>query len=229
MVSVREREPALKQVLLEAERYRLLALSLGYPDPSELQEELSAVPPELEPMARALRVHLDDALSGEYLRLFAQSAPVSPYEGTYFVEEKGVLMGQLAALYDLFGARTGGTEHESPDHIGVEVEFAALITLKEALALRDGGGEPLEISRGARRAFFEDHLGRWVEEFARRLSEATRHPFYAAVASELVQAVMRDVEERGYQLAKKARSRALPMLPNEAEHITCAPAENVEL
>ena len=228
MVSVRDPEPTLRSTLVEAERYRLLGLSLCYPDPEELRSELAAVPVELEAIASVLRPHVDAALPGEYLRLFAQSAPVSPYEGTYFVEEKGVLMGQLAALYQLFGARTGGQEHESPDHIGVEGGFAALLTLKEALCLRDEEAEPLEVTRAARRAFFEDHLGRWVEEMARRLAEETRHPFYANLGPLLVSTITNDIVSRGYQPMRKARGRGLPVV-NDAEHVTCATPGGVEL
>jgi putative dimethyl sulfoxide reductase chaperone len=208
---------------MRAEGYRLLGMAFAHPDLAALREELASAPPELDAIAGCLRPHLDDRLAGEHNRLFSQTTPVSPNEGHYFASDKGVLMGQLAKLYELFGARIGGEERESPDHVGVEIEFAALLSLKEALALDAGEDAQLEIARAARRVFMEEHLGRWTDELGARLVTAARHPFYAALGQALAAWVDADVRASEFSVAQKANTtrRALPVVEALGDELAC--------
>lgn len=227
MVLVRDAEPAVKSALLRAEGYRLLGLALAYPEPEELRAELAAAPAELDPIAGRLLPWLDDELAGEHARLFSQTTPVSPCEGHYFASDKGVLMGQLAKLYELFGARVGGSERESADHIGVEVEFAALLSVKEALALDAGAEaeESLEVTRRARQVFMQEHLGRFTDELGARLAESSRHPFYALLGEVLARWVAADLAASGFCVERKADAarRSLPVVAPapEPDELTC--------
>lgn len=222
MASVRDVEPAVKQLLLRAEGYRLLALALRAPDVGELREELEAVPPELAPLGE-LAARLDDDVRFEHTRLFAQSTPVSPYEGSYVRTDKGALLGQLAAFYELFGARVG-VEHEPPDHIGCQLEFAALLTLKHALALGEGDEEHAAVAARARRVLLEEHLGRWAGPFAGRLAERTQHVFFATLADVLASFVEGDLQAEGWRAEPLVAGRALPLV--EGEELSCPMAES---
>jgi TorA maturation chaperone TorD len=225
MVLVRDPESAVNHALVRAEGYRLLGIAFAHPDPALLREELASAPSELATIAARLAPHVDEQLSGVHSRLFSQSTPVSPHEGSYFVSDKGVLMGQLAALYELFGARVGGAERESPDHIGAELEFAALLSLKEALALAGGPApsESLEVTRHARQVFMEEHLGRWTDELGARLSATAEHPFYVALGQALAAWVAGDVAASGFSVQDKASrtNRALPVLEPPADELGC--------
>jgi TorA maturation chaperone TorD len=124
--------------LIFAEGYRLLAAAFRYPEVEELREILTEVlepaqesAEEIRQLAAPLLEQLDDELAAEYNRLFAQSVAVSPHERAYTGGDLGPGLGQLAALYEAFGLRSGGTEGEVPDHIGAELEFAAFLCLKE--------------------------------------------------------------------------------------------------
>jgi putative dimethyl sulfoxide reductase chaperone len=220
MVLVRDAESAVNRALLRAEGYRLLAVAFAHPEPEQLREELAAAPGALDAIRAPLLAHVDDRMAGEHTRLFSQTTPVSPNEGHYFASDKGVLMGQLAALYELFGARIGGGERESPDHIGVELEFAALLSLKEALAQ---GAEELEVAQAARRVFMQEHLGRWTDELGARLESASGHPFYAALGRALADWVAADLGESGFVVERRA-GRALPMVQVDGDELTCASA-----
>ncbi len=205
-----------------AEGYRLLGTALSYPKPERLRAELAGAPPELSAIAKPLLETIDDAIAGEHLRLFAQSAPVSPYEGAYVARDKGALLGQLAALYELFGAHSGGSEHEPPDHAGAEIEFVALLALKQAMALHRGELENAEITARARRVFVEEHLGRWLPELCRRLESASFHPFFQTLARTLAAWIARDIAASGFEVIPLALRRTLPVAEaTEAEDLTC--------
>jgi DMSO reductase family type II enzyme chaperone len=228
MVLVRDPESAVSRALVRAEGYRLLGIAFAHPDAELLREELASAPRELAAIAARLGPHVDERLAGVHSRLFSQSTLVSPHEGNYFVSDKGVLMGQLAALYELFGARVGGAERESPDHIGAELEFAALLSVKEALALDAGPArsESLEVTQQARQVFMEEHLGRWTDELGARLSATAEHPFYAALGQALADWVAADVEASGFSVQQKASSsrHALPVIETPADDLACGAA-----
>lgn len=215
--------------LERATGYALLGRAFAYPDPEVLVVELQALaggPPALARLAAALAPHLELggggswALEGEYNRLFATGVAVSPYETAYLRDDPGLRLGRLAALYEAFGARAGGPARERPDHIGTELEFAALLCLKEALfAERAAGPEPapeaaraLAEIRRARRLFAEEHLGRWASTFAARLAAATEQPFWRVLAAELARWVERDLQEHRWQ---PLPAPALPLEPAE--------------
>jgi TorA maturation chaperone TorD len=215
----------VKSLLLRAEALRLLALALRHPAPDVLREELESLPDELAEL-RALAPFVDGDLPFEHTRLFAQSTPVSPYEGSYVRTDKGVLLGQLAALYELFGVRVGA-EREPPDHMGCQLEFAALLALKQALSLRDGAAEHAEVAARARQVLCEEHLGRWVGEFSRRLRELARHPFYVALAELLPVFVARDLALEGWHAEPLDARSCLPVLDPDA--LTCPMSERQDL
>lgn len=217
-------EAGARAELVRAEGYRLLALALGHPDLDELRAELAAAPVELCTIG-ALGAHLDAGVRFEHTRLFAQSTPVSPYEGSYVRGDKGVLLGQLAALYELFGVKVSA-EHEPPDHIGCELEFSALLAVKRALCLRDGPSERLDIVERARGVFMQEHLGRWAAPFAARLRETSEHEFFRVLADVLTDFVERDLHENGWRAERLFEGRSLPVLddPDESE-LTCPLAE----
>ena len=223
MASIRDPERAVKDALIRAEGYRLLALAVRHPEVEELRAELAAAPHELGGVGSLLPL-VDDDMPSEHTRLFAQSTPVSPYEGSYVPGDKGVLLGQLAALYELFGVKVGG-EHEPVDHLGCQLEFAALLSLKQALCLRDGSEEHLEVTRGARRVFMQEHLGRWVGPFARRLRERSQHAYFHALAELLPDWVARDLESEGWEAERLTDERSLPVVESDAVSCPMEPRE----
>lgn len=68
-------------------------------------------------------------------------------------------MADIAGFYRAFGFEVSG---ERPDHIVPELEFLALVLVKEAYALMAGDGGGAEICATARRKFVTGHPGRWL-------------------------------------------------------------------
>lgn len=203
---------------LHAEDYHLLALGLRYPDLAVLRSQwptLGEIREErgsLRELA-ALGLFLDEELAGEHNRLFATRVAVSPYETAWVPLDKGARLGQLAALYEAFGVRAGGAEHETPDHIGAQLEFFALLCLKEILAEED---QQREDCRRGRRILMEEHLGRWAPAFGRALARESLHPFYRGIGERIVTVLEADLRELGVM----ADPVDGPQVEGEA-HMTC--------
>lgn len=224
-------QEARKQAIERAEAYRMLAVIFGEIDLETLSEELScAAQGPLKDMLAPLEGTLDEDLPYEATRLFAQGVAVSPCETSYGRADKGTVLGQLAALYGLFGARTGGAEAEAPDHICVELEFAAILCIKEAFAIEQGDEEKLAISRRAQEVFLTEHLAAFAPRFVQRLVQSTDLPYFIAAGEVLARWLTRDLEQNGWTPERWAAS--LPVVANDAEDFepaTCPVAAGGEI
>lgn len=181
-------------VAADALGFALAGALMGYPDAAfsgRIKELLSV--PELighgaaEALARFLTwigtpASLDD-LRSEYIECFDRSALSPLYEGEYgrvrMVSKTGVL-ADLSAFYQAFGFELEeGDGHETGDHLAVELEFYALLLMKELALSGLGDSAGVDIVRDARRKFVLEHLGGFVRGLALR-SEVTRSEPYAA-------------------------------------------------
>lgn len=113
-----------------------------------------------------------DRLRAEYIATFDHGrVHHSLYETEYSRDRalvKGQALADIAGFYRAFGLAFGQEDgaHEMLDHVAVELEFYALLLLKqEALAVRgDAEGEAIVFE--ARQKFLEAHLGRFVGAIA---------------------------------------------------------------
>ena len=131
----------------------------------------------------------------EYNRLFVgpgrPQAP--PYESVYR-DARGLVMGPTAREVERRYAEAGlglaPNHRDLPDHVATELGFMAHLALQEAEA------QPKEALTwlDRERAFLRDHLAVWLPRFCQRVREASRHPFYAALAELTVTFVNLDME-----------------------------------
>ncbi|MGE3536161.1 MAG: molecular chaperone [Candidatus Tectimicrobiota bacterium] len=202
----------INNALLRADLWRLLAGAFTCPTDENLQE-LSALAAELadclasdatslalpvQLCAQTLAEHQASALEGEYHSLFTTQVLVSPYEGTYHRTERGAIIGDVAAFYTAFALQLA-PQSGPPDALWNELAFLAWLALKEAYALEQDLSEALEVTQHATRRFLDDHLGRWVPLFVRRLLDTTGHPVYVTAAQLLIEAVALTAEQLGIE------------------------------
>jgi len=138
---------------------------------SEL-ERLGLPVPDPEAVARAAKL--------------LQRGIIPPYETSY---EAGrapggmtFQMADIAGFYRAFGFEASG---ERPDHIVPQVEFLALLFVKEAYAWLAGDAEGADVCSVARRKFAAEHLGAWLPELAERAHETQGGEPIAALAQAL--------------------------------------------
>lgn len=197
-------EAALDRALARADAYRLLAGLFRDPDDPDLQG------PDADPGEGALamlRSALDVLEAHGGARAWAALAPIAdrqhravehravfghvvahgcpPYETEYgrrHVFGQSQDLGDIRGFYEAFGVRPrrGG---ERPDHVAVELEFLALLALKEAVALATGEAGRVDVCRDAARRFLADHAGRWLPALAGRIARRAPDTGYAALAA----------------------------------------------
>ena len=139
------------------------------------------------------------------MRILAGYMP--PSSGTARVAGYDVTQDSLAVR-----RRIGYLPETVPLYPEMEVsgylEFMAALCAKEALARSHDLHEQAEICRDARRAFLVEHLGRWGGQFARRIAEHARLPYYAALADLLVALLNHEAAELNVVLEEQPVTQA---------------------
>ena len=201
----------VSDMLFRGAVWQALALGFAYPS-SVVLEQLKARWSELlngscpwpagvnQPFQHANRLVLSadgETLEREYVRLFGPVARCPLHETAY--GDAGRLLGRSASLADIagfylaFGLHPTGSDPHREDHIGLELEFMSLLTVKEAYAMAEGLQEPLEVTRTAQQRFVQDHLGTWIDALTAQLRLCEPHPFYAALGESLGTVVRTEV------------------------------------
>ncbi|MFQ5838895.1 MAG: molecular chaperone [Thermoplasmata archaeon] len=146
------------------------------------------------------------ALAAERLRLF-EKGECPPYEASHRREEdplKDVLMADVAGFYRAFGLEP---RDDLPDHLVSELEFMALLCLKEAHARLRDNQEALEVVLSAQEKFLADHLGRWLEGFREALLRQSRLDVYPLLVDLLVDFVRAEMRHLGIPAEETASER----------------------
>lgn len=191
--------------------YRVLGSVFLPPEPDRLAMLVAAVP-EIERVAQPLEgmaghrawtslVHrlgsLDDddvdRMRTQYTGLFlsgSRDLTVQPYESSYAPVSEYDIATVSAAVESRY-RRAGiqlATTGELPDHVAVELEFCAYLCHQEGDAVSDVDAAHW---RAERRSFLDDHLIRWLPDFAAKLARVMPDSLYTE-ASEVVRGVAAD-------------------------------------
>ena len=126
-------------------------------------------------------------LQREYERLFGRSVDhVSPRESSYRWRDASSLLGNgddvARAVRQRFGQYGLTPRAGQEDHVAVELEFLACLCQRESERWQAGLSESARQLRREERAFLDDHLGRWLSEFAARVRERSASPLYSHAA-----------------------------------------------
>ena len=188
----------LERALARSDVYRELAALFRDPDDPQIDAR-----PELRILRSAARrlgssvaddtwselrriAHREER-SAEHRAIFghvvAHGCP--PYEtefGRRHVFGQSQELGAIQGFYEAFGVRprAGG---ERPDHLACELEFLALLALKEAVAVAGNDDDRRQLCRRAARDFLQDHPARWVRAFAAQIAMRAPGSGYAAAAA----------------------------------------------
>ncbi len=125
------------------------------------------------------------SLQSEYIKVFGHtiSTEFPLYETQYgeaHVFQQSQNLADIAGFYRAFGVEASDQVKERHDHISIELEFMAFLAFKQAYALESDWEDKAEVCREAQEKFLNDHLGRWVPYFTKRLE--TKDGFYQKLA-----------------------------------------------
>jgi TorA maturation chaperone TorD len=185
-------------VAVRAAVYRLLAIGFGYPDAS-LRTSMTALADAIEPWAARLlpvwtgQVHAvrtaleqstDAELEAEFNVHFSGAMACPPHETAYErdIFRRQHVLADIAGFYRAFGCEVPPGTRWQQDHIGVQLEFCALVLELTGRAIEEERPEEVATCEAALRSFLEDHTGRWAAAFAADLRAASTLPFYRELA-----------------------------------------------
>ncbi len=129
--------------------------------------------------------HIQD-LQSEYISIFDNGRESNPiYETEYDRRRamaKGNELSDIAGFYQAFGFELDSSLEgmEMLDHVGIELEFYALMLMKELHLSEANDAQGVEIVLDARKKFLQAHLGRFVGAISRRPG-VTGSEFYGRV------------------------------------------------
>lgn len=112
---------------------------------------------------------------------------VPPYESVYTdrdpVSGRGFVMGPSALKVREFYLKADLSPlGELPDHIGMEMAFMGLLCEKEAEQWNAGNEDRARDYLKLEKAFLQEHLSRWVDEYLDAINIKASTAFYRAIA-----------------------------------------------
>ena len=181
--------------------YKLISLGLSYPAERNWNA-LAGFLPLTEDMADdKLRERISgfrkvfekvkgerELIESEYLRIFDTGGLISPYETEYLIEKisrKPFELADISGFYQAFGFELSDEDgcREVVDHIAVELEFMALMALKEEYAREQKQADNLHVVEDAAKKFFKEHLATWGFWLSMQIAELDCHRFYRELGS----------------------------------------------
>jgi TorA maturation chaperone TorD len=152
-----------------------------------------------------------------------------PYETEYFPSSENFArsqqMADIAGFYRAFGVEPSADRPERPDHLGLELEFMAVLFMKKRMALASAetnadATEQASVCERAERDFFRDHLAWWVPTFASGLSRKAKGGYLRALARVLAAVV--PVERRRLDIPVSSGPTRPDFIERPEEQSGCA-------
>ena len=126
-----------------------------------------------------------EVIALEYCRLFVGPGPhLSPHEAILRGEKRhwGEHTVAVNAAYQNAGFEMAPEVLEMPDHVGVELAFAAMLCQREAEHIERGETQGAERLRAVRMRFLEDHLAAWLPDLAEQVAHRAELSFYKTLS-----------------------------------------------
>jgi len=123
-----------------------------------------------------------DEWSGCYRLLFDGPIICPVNEAGYIRRDKGSIIGDICGFYKAFGWTAVEKTGERPDHLLVELEFAAMLLVMSARAPHR---EQVDVTESALASFTRHHLSDWILVFCHQLKLSTSYPLFVEAANVL--------------------------------------------
>ncbi len=185
-------------LVLRALSYQTLAVGYAYPDraqrdrlravvtDTERAAELTGAPHrvDLDPLARAVTASARTEVEADFNRLFSGEVACPPHETAYEPDifRRQRALADIAGFHAAFGFELPDDSRWQVDHLGVELEFCAVLLQRQLVAVEQGWDDPARVCEEALVGFLQDHLGRWYAAVAHQLEHAAATAYYRELA-----------------------------------------------
>lgn len=174
---------------------RFLSLCLLYPEPDLLAAQQAAAHLTGQDWAQSLAAAFAatdlETLQIEHTRLFINNqagVPCPPYESVYM--DGQLLTATTVAVGRFYAAWGLEQDQETPDYLPTELQFAAHLL---ELSVQAEEKDEEAAAQAALEQFKQEHLGRWLEAFARDLQAHAQQDAYRILAERLLQVAAKDL------------------------------------
>lgn len=122
-----------------------------------------------------------DAVRSQYMKAFVGPGKLAayPWESMYVEPAPGLFQDNTLAVRRFYagqGMRPARLNAEPDDHIATEFHFMMKMSERSI-----GAGSEFPEMASVQISFLDDHLLRWIAEYAAKLRESSTAPFYSAV------------------------------------------------
>jgi len=169
--------------------YRLLA-DFYYPPDENLLEKLRTAGEWDGGRFSSLVQYIEGEEQIKSLAVDAAKLFIGPFEllappyGSVYLENSRVVMGESTIDAEKTYKDEGLNLElkEAPDHITVELEFMSYLNFQQLEALKASDTETAEGYRNRQLSFLNNHLSRWIFQFAEKVETFSHTEFYKRVA-----------------------------------------------
>lgn len=108
-----------------------------------------------------------------------------PYESVYTSEDHLVMQDardEVRAIYHAYGLEQSAAWKDGEDHMGIELEFMAVLADRSAQAARANDEEQVQSLLLTQNHFLKDHPGKWVVGLTTLMERFAKTDFYRGVA-----------------------------------------------
>lgn len=163
------------------------ALKLLLQEDEHLFEEAFKV---LEQVALALQdkpEQILDKLNSEYTYLFIgpNALPAPPWESVYLSKEKALFQEstlKVRQAYLKYKFLPANYPREADDHLALELDFMAHLSQMAQEYIENGQIEKMKEVLADQKAFLNDHMLLWIDDFAKDIQKSKTHYLYPAMA-----------------------------------------------
>jgi TorA maturation chaperone TorD len=126
-------------------------------------------------------------LNREWLRLLVgYGEPEAPPWAAYYFEKDPLIFGsktlEVRRWYARYGLELERKYHEPDDHLGLMLQFLALLISKECDAWKTDDIDAIERYRQEQRNFLEQNILPWIPHWQALVDHKARNPFYRGLA-----------------------------------------------
>ena len=180
-------EPQMEVLTIAADSHTEEALKLLLQEDEHLFEEAFKV---LEQVALALQdkpEQILDKFNSEYTYLFIgpNALPAPPWESVYLSKEKALFQEstlRVRQAYLKYKFLPANYPREADDHLALELDFMAHLSQIAQEHFENGQIEEMKEILADQKAFLNDHILLWIDDFAKDIQKSKTHYLYPAMA-----------------------------------------------
>jgi len=180
-------EPQLEVLKVATSEHTKEALELLFQEEAGLFAKHFQLLEEIGAALATQPEELLDKLKDEYTYLFIgpNKLPAPPWESVYLTKERVLFQEStlnVRRAYLKYSFLPANYPHEADDHLGLELDFMAILSQKAEEHFEKDQIEEMKAVLEDQKAFLQEHLLLWIDDFANDIQKSKTQHFYPLMA-----------------------------------------------